>query len=252
LAWVLAQFINFNLSKMKTIRLSAIMLLITIANFNGMAQNKSKDSAKEYTASLMQDSCSFITSGRNLYFILEPGYRLQLEGIEKNDTTRLVITVLNETKKIGNIETRIVEENESVNRKTVEISRNFFAFCRQTNSVYYFGEEVDIYKDGKIAGHDGAWVAEGNNKAGIAMPGLMLLGSRYYQEIAPGIAMDRAEIISTTEVLKTPAATFSKVLKTAETTPLEPKDLSYKFYAPGIGLIKDDKLMLTEYGFINR
>jgi hypothetical protein len=234
---------------MKSIILSAVSLLSVTGGYNCAAQNK--HAGKEFTTSFMQDSCSFFSTGRNPYFILEPGYRLQLEGIEKNDTTRLVITVLYQTKKIGNIETRIVEENESVNGKTVEISRNFFAFCKQTGSIFYFGEEVDIYKDGKIVSHDGAWVAEGNNKAGIALPGIVLSGSRYYQEIAPGIAMDRAEIVSTSEMLETPAGKFTNVLKIEETTPVEQKDKSYKFYAPGIGLIQDDKLVLTKFGFIN-
>ena len=235
---------------MKKIILSIIIWVTLFGNFNCVAQNKSNGKAKEYTASLMQDSCSFTTSGRNTYFILEPGYQLILEGIEKNDTTLLIITVLNETKKIGGVQTRIVEENESVNGKTVEISRNFFAFCKQTGSIFYFGEEVDLYKNGKIINHDGAWVAEGDNKAGIGLPGLFLLGSKYYQEIAPSIAMDRAEIISIDEMLETPAGKYTHVLKIEETTPLEPKDISYKFYAPGVGLIKDDKLILKKYGFV--
>lgn len=233
---------------MKKITIVITILSIVIINFNCVAQTKSK--SKEFTASLMQDSCSFTTTGRNTYFILEPGYQLTLNGLENNDTTILIITVLNETKKIGGVETRIVEENESVNGKTLEISRNFFAFCKQTSSIYYFGEEVDIYKNGKIVSHDGAWIAEGNNKAGIALPGLILLGSRYYQEVAPGIAMDRAEILSINEMLETPAGKYTHVLKIEETTPLEPKDKSYKLYALGIGLIRDGDLLLKKYGFI--
>jgi len=215
---------------------------------NGFAQ--SKRGSKPFTESLMQDSCTFLTTGRTLYFILEPGYQLVLEGVEKKETTRLVITVLNETKKIGGIETRIVEENESVNGKTVEISRNFFAFCKQNSNIYYFGEEVDIYKNGKVVSHDGAWIAEGNNKAGIAMPGSIILGAKYFQEIAPGIAMDRAENISTSEKTTTPAGRFTNVLKVKETTPLEPKVKDHKLYAPGVGLIKDGDMLLTKHGFI--
>ena len=59
------------------------------------------------------------------------------------------------------------------------------------------------------AGED-AWTAEGENKAGVAMPGLALLGARYYQEIAPGVAMDRAEIVSTSETKQTPAGNFTR------------------------------------------
>lgn len=204
-----------------------------------------------FTTELMQDSCHFISSGKNSYFILEPGYQLVLAGRDGKDSATLYITVLNETRKIGNVETRVVEEKELVNGKIVEVSRNFFAFCRQTSGIYYFGEEVDIYKDGKLVGHEGAWRADSSGaKAGLAMPGLILLGAKYYQEIAPGKAMDRAENISTSETLKTPAGNFSHVLKTEETTPLEPKEKEYKFYAPGIGLIKDEGLLLVKYGFI--
>ncbi len=233
------------------------LLFVFTAFLNSCAQDKTKGKDKPFTDSFMQDSCTFLSSGRNTYFILEPGYQLVLEGAEGNEKTKLVITVLNETKMIGTIETRVVEENESVNGITVEISRNFFAICRQTGSVFYFGEEVDMYKNGKVISHEGAWIAEGKNlpgrqagKAGIIMPGQVLTGARYYQEIAPGLAMDRAEIISNTEKLETPAGIFSNCLKVEETTPLEPKAKEYKMHAPGIGLIKDEQLLLVKYGFI--
>ena len=224
-----------------------ICMLVNLLNACGQLEKKNKNDP--FTESFMYDSCTFVTEGRNLYFILEPGYQLILKGIDGNEKTRLVITVMNETKKIGNIETRIVEENESVNGETIEISRNFFALCKQTGSIFYFGEEVDIYKKGKIVSHEGAWLAEGNNKAGIIMPGQALVGARYYQEIAPGIAMDRAEIISSTEKAETPAGAFNNCLKIEETTPLEPRAKEYKIHAPGIGLIKDEQLVLVTYGF---
>jgi hypothetical protein len=211
------------------------------------AQKKEED---KFTSDFMADSCSFSTSGRNMYFILEPGYQLLLKGKDGKDSAQLIITVTKETKKVGNVDCRIVEENESVNGKTVEISRNYFAFCKETGNIFYFGEEVDIYKDGKIVKHEGAWLAEGKNKPGVAMPGSIMLGARYYQEIAPGVAMDRAENISTTETLETPAGKFTSVLKTQETTPLEKAEKEFKYYAPGIGLIKDEGLLLVKYGFV--
>lgn len=205
---------------------------------------------RQFTDSFMTDSCTFSSRGQNTYCILQPGFQLVLEGVEDEDTARLVITVLNETKIVNGVETRVVEENESENGKTVEISRNFFAYCEETGSVFYFGEEVDIYKDGKVAGHGGAWLAEGNNKPGIIMPGVYLLGSRYYQEIAPGVAMDRAEIISISETYTTPAGSFTNCLKTEETSRLNPKEREYKHYAPGIGLIQDENLKLVKYGYV--
>ncbi len=230
--------------------MKTILTVLAAAPLLSLAQKK--EAADTFTKDLMQDTCQFLASGRNAYFVLEPGYRLVLKGLDEKDSVQLVITVLNETKKIGNVETRIVEENESKNGKPVEISRNFFAFCKQTSSIYYFGEEVDIYnKDGKVDKHEGAWMADGKtNRSGVAMPGLVLLGARFYEEIAPGIAMDRGEIVSTTETMKTPAGAFSNVLKVEETTPVEPKEKEYKYYAPGIGLIKDEGLVLVKYGFV--
>jgi hypothetical protein len=73
---------------------------------------------------------------------------------------------------------------------------------------------------------------------------------KYYQEIAPEVAMDRAEVVSLTDTLQTAAATFTGCLKTFETTPLNVLQREYKIYAPGIGLIKDGGMLLTRHGFI--
>jgi hypothetical protein len=194
--------------------------------------------------------CTFLSSGKNEYFILEPGYQLILEGKEGKQPARLVILVTKETKKIGDVETRVVTETETVNGKTVEISRNYFAICKETNDVYYFGEDVDMYRNGKVVNHEGSWLAEGKNHPGIAMPGKTVLRYKYYQEVAPDVALDKGEIVSTTEVLNTPAGKFINCLKIEETTDMNPKEKEYKIYASGIGLLKDDELLLVKYGFV--
>ncbi len=195
------------------------------------------------------DKAKLVSRGSNPHFILEPGYTLALA----NGNERLVITVLDETRIVDGVETRIVEERESKNGKLVEISRNFFAFNTADRSVYYFGEEVDIYKNGKIVDHEGAWESGKNGaRFGLAMPGEAKLKARYYQEVAPGVAMDRAEIAGLHETLKTPAGTFKDCLKVVETTPLEPFARESKVYAPGIGLIKDASFHLVEYGFLKK
>ena len=196
------------------------------------------------------DSCTFSTVGHNDYFILEPGYQLVLEGKEKGKTFQLVISVLNETRMIGGVETRIVEEKESVGGKLVEISKNFFAYCQETGSIFYFGEEVDMYKNEKVVSHEGAWIAEGKNKPGVVMPGKLMVGASYLQENAPGVAMDRATIISLRENVETPSGTFTNCLKTEESSALHPGEKEFKFYAAGIGLVKEEDLILVKYGFV--
>ncbi|MEW6743637.1 MAG: hypothetical protein AB1486_12850 [Planctomycetota bacterium] len=192
----------------------------------------------------------FSSTGRNKYFILEPGYQLVLEGKEGKHTVQLAVTVLDETKRIGDIETRVVEERETVDGALVEISRNFFACCKATHSIFYFGEEVDVYKDGKVVAHEGAWLhGESGARAGMMMPGEPLLGAAYYQEVAPKVAMDRAKIVDLSVVLKTPAGEFKNCLKCQEENPLD-KEKEFKIHAPGIGLIQDEDLLLVRYGFV--
>jgi hypothetical protein len=204
----------------------------------------------EYTSSFRTEDCTFSDTGSNPYFILEPNYRQVLVANESDAGAELTITVLNETREVNGTETRVVEERETENGELVEISRNFFAICDETNSVFYFGEEVDDYENGAIVGHGGAWLAgEGDNRAGLIMPGTVLQGARYYQEIAPNIAVDRAEIIETDGELIVPAGSFDDVLVVAESNPLEPGVEELKYYALGVGLLQDEDLKLVEYGF---
>jgi len=197
----------------------------------------------DWTSVFLVEKDELLSVGRNPYFILEPGYRLVLEG----DGAQLIITVLNETKKVDGVETRVVEERETKGGKLVEVARNYFAISKRTNDVFYFGEDVDMYKDGKIANHDGSWLSGvDGSKFGLMMPGRVLLHSRYYQEVAPNIAMDRATIVSVTETVKTPAGEFKNCVKVEETSPLSRFTTEHKYYAPGIGMVSDGEMKLVK------
>lgn len=60
-----------------------------------------------------------------------------------------------------------------------------------------------------VAGHGGSWKAGvGGAKTGLLIPGTNLLGARFQQETAPGVAMDRSEISSMDDTVTTPAGTI--------------------------------------------
>ena len=200
--------------------------------------------------------CELASTGRNQFFILEPGFQLVLEGgsekvqITVLDDMKTISGVLDETGKVTSITTRVVEEREWKDGEIIEVSRNFFAICPSTKDVFYFGEEVDDYKDGEVFSHSGAWLAgQKGAKAGLIMSGDPTVGMRYYQEIAPDVALDRAEVVSLDETLETPAGSFSNSLKTQEGNALNPGEKEFKTYAPGIGLSQEESLLLTSYGF---
>ena len=211
---------------------------------NAKGEIEEDEEENDLTSDFSAEKGDLISIGRNPYFILEPGYQLVLEGGQE----RLTITVLDETKTIDGVETRVVEERETKDGKLTEVSRNYIAISKRTNCVYCFGEDVDEYKDGQVTGHGGSWMAGVNNaRFGLLIPGLPLLGARYFQEIAPGKAMDRAEIVELGAVMMTPAGEFKNCLKIEETSPLEPGSKEFKHYAPGIGLVQDGPLKLVRF-----
>jgi hypothetical protein len=188
------------------------------------------------------DKSALRPTGENHYMPIKPGSVVVMrQGIDT-----LTVTILPETKVIDGVTCAILEERETKNGQLEEVSRNFFATDPKTNDVYYFGEDVDVYKDGKIVNHESEWHAgEKGARFGLMMPGKPANGQKFYQELAPKVAMDRVEVVSADATLKTPAGTFQHCLHLKETTPLE-GDVSHKYYAPGIGLIKDDEFELGE------
>ena len=228
-----------------SIWLALSVALAFLVSLTAARANEQKQDDRMWTSDFQLEKDELSTIGRNPHFILEPGYYLILEkGVE-----RVAITVLNSTKKVGEVETRVVEEKETKDGKLVEVSRNYYAISERTNGVFYFGEDVDMYKNEKVVGHGGSWLAGVNGaRFGLMMPGIILLRSRYYQELSPGVAMDRAEVVSMSETVVTPAAQFTNCLKVEETTPLEPGNKEYKYYAAGIGLVQDGALKLVKHG----
>ncbi len=194
---------------------------------------------------------TFASNGSNDFFVLESGYQLVLEGDDDGVELRVQITVLDDTRTVDGVLCRVVEEREWEDDELIEVSRNWFAIDVETDSVFYFGEEVDDYEDGAIVGHGGEWESGvGGAKAGLMMPGDVLLGSAYYQEVAPGVAMDRVVHVSVSVTLTVPDGTFSSCLRVMEDNPVDGPDREYKTYAPGIGLIQDEEAVLVSHGYI--
>jgi len=183
--------------------------------------------------------------GNNPYFNLTPGYVLSYAHGNETDT----LTVLNETKLIDGVETRPVEDREMKNGKITEVTRDYYAIDSKTNDVYYFGEEVDVYKNGKVASHGGTWLSGVNGaKFGLMMPAAPKVGQKFYQEQAPKVGMDRIEILSTTEKVTVPAGTFENCVHVRETSPIEKGLKDQKWYAPGVGQVRDAEMPLVKYG----
>jgi len=199
--------------------------------------------AKTWKANYPVPGGTFKSNGSGDYFILEPGFRLDYAA---KGGKVLVVEVLDETKLVDGVQTRVVTESENENGVTTEISRNYFAVSEKTGDLCYFGEDVDNYKGGKVANHDGSWLS-GKDGAhfGVMLPAHPARGQKFAEEQAPGKAMDRAEVITIDAAFKAPAGNFKACLVTEETSPLE-AGAPRKTYARGVGLVQDDELLLTK------
>lgn len=203
----------------------------------------------EFTSTFDTERCTFSSIGSNPYFPLQPGFRTVLEGEDDGELATAIIEVTDQTRMVDGVMTRVVTETESEDGELVEISYNFFAECTETGDVFYFGEDVDDYEDGEIVGHEGEWLAgENGATAGIIMPGSPVVGSRYYQEIAPGVALDRAEHLAFGLEFETEVGSFEHCLVVRDTSALEPDDSGdLKVYCPGIGVVVDEDLEVVEW-----
>lgn len=206
----------------------------------------------KFTKDFRLDGCTWDnedSEGANPYFSLTPGYRLVLSGEEDGEEIVVVITVTHDTKEVWGLDARVVTEFEYVDGDLVEISENYFARCKETNAVYYFGELVKNYEDGIYVGDEGSWVAEGDNKPGLIMPGTFILGSRYFQEWAPeDDAVDRGENTRMNLDIVVEAGAFLECVEVVDTNPSErvckTKAGDVKIYCPGVGLVMDEEIEL--------
>ena len=99
------------------------------------------------------DKSKLASKGTSPLFVLEPG----ATRVYTAEDAKLTITVLDATELVDGVTARVLEEREEEDGQLVEISRNFLAIDPATGDVYYFGEDVDIYKNGKVSSHGGAW-----------------------------------------------------------------------------------------------
>jgi hypothetical protein len=177
----------------------------------------------------------------NPYWPMTPGARWVSRETDANGTkSRVVLEVTNETKKVANgIEARIVRDTATENGRPIEITEDWYAQDKDGN-IWYLGESVDNYENGKLVDHDGSWEAGVDGaQPGIAMPAKPKPGMTYRQEYSKGVAEDKGAIITVgEEKVEVPFRFFDKdVLMTRDTATIEPKVEELKFYAPKVGPI---------------
>ena len=189
------------------------------------------------------NQAGFTLAGTNPFFPLDVGRQLILTGEEDGEAVVLQVTVLDRTRTIAGVTTRVVEEREFHDGELAEISWNYHVQAAD-GSICYYGEDEDAFEEGGIS-HEGTWCADQpGNQAGIFMPAEPTPGTKYQNEVAPGIAEDEAKIVGIGP-LSVPFGSFSNTIRIREFDPLT-AEKDHKVYAAGTGVIIDGTLSLTE------
>ena len=190
------------------------------------------------------DSADFVTTVDNPYFALQPGTTFFYENADGSAANEFAVT--RRTKLIQGVTCVVVMDTATEDGEVVEKTFDYFAQDIHGN-VWYFGEDTKEFVDGKVVSTEGTWRAGVDGaQPGIVMKASPQVGDEYNQENAPGLAEDRAEVLSLVAAASAPYAAFLQTLQTLDTTPLDPASVEHKFYALGVGQVLTEDLLTGE------
>lgn len=192
-----------------------------------------QDSATVNAAINPADFVNFID---NPLMTLEPGTTFVSESPDGHTIDNFEVT--RQTKVLDGVTCVVVRDVTTVDGVVAENTLDYFAQDNAGN-VWYFGEDAKALENGHVdtsgswhAGVDGA-------EPGIIMEAHPQVNDQYDQEDAPGVAQDHAQVLSLTDAASVPYGSFDHLLKTAETSVIEPGALEFKLYAADVGVISD-------------
>lgn len=185
------------------------------------------------------DPADFTADVTNPWFPLEPGTRwIYRETTEDGEVVQVVVTATSVTREIANgVTARVVRDTVTLDGEIIEDTLDWYAQDKD-GTVWYLGEDTAELEDGKITTREGSFEAGVDGaQAGVIMPASPEVGVTYRQEYYEGEAEDNGEILALGQRASVPAGEYDDLLKTADTTPLEPDVLEHKYYASGVGLV---------------
>src|SRR4030095_7550589 len=201
-------------------------------------ENRTIDSS--YQPDVNPSKFSNPTNFTNPYYPLEVGKTYHYEGQTSEGFEVVEEHRSDETRVIMGITCVVSKFQAWVDTKLVEETDDWLAQDNDGN-LWYFGEAVNNYKsDGTLENHDGSWEAGVDGaQQGIVMPANPTIGLSYREEYYFNVAEDEAEITGLNLNVSVPYGQFTNCIETRNWTDLEPDQDEHKYYAPGVGLLKE-------------
>lgn len=183
------------------------------------------------------DPSQFVKTVDHPYFPMKPGTKWEYKAESSEGEERIVVTVTDRTKVVDGVTATVVRDTvTTAGGKLVEDTHDWYAQDKDGN-VWYLGEATKAYEDGKVS-PEGSWEAGVDGaRAGIVMKAEPKVGDAYYQEYYEGHAEDEGKVLATDESVTGPTGSYDDVVKTADSTALEPEILEHKWYARDMGFV---------------
>jgi hypothetical protein len=145
-----------------------------------------------------------------------------LLGRVDGEPFRTEVTLLPETRIIEwrgqRVEALVSQYVAFLGGRIHEVAYDFYAQA-DDGSVWYFGEYVFNFADGKIVDTHGTWIAGKDGPAAMIMPADPTIGDVYRPENIPGFVFEEVTVKSVDETLRGPLSRYARTSRRLVTTP---------------------------------
>jgi len=180
----------------------------------------------------------FVRNVYNRFFPLQPGTTFYYKGQKDGVPASNIVTVTADIKRILGVDCTVVHDRAFENHTLIEDTFDWYAHDAKGN-VWYFGEDAkELAPNGAVISTEGSWQAGIDGaKPGIIMEAHPRPGDRYFQEFAPDVAEDQAQVLSLDKEACVQYGCFEDVLLTKEWSRLTRGEVEHKYYARDVGFI---------------
>ena len=113
------------------------------------------------------------------------------------------------------VDTAIIQYVAYLDGRIHEVAIDWYAQA-DDGSVWYFGEDVFNYEDGKVADTKGTWAAGDTTPAAMIMPANPQVGDVYRPENAPGIVFEEVRVAKVDQDVAGPSGKISGAIEVNE------------------------------------
>jgi hypothetical protein len=132
---------------------------------------------------------------------------------------RTEVTLLPQTKPIEwggkMVDTAIIQYVAYLDGRIHEVALDWYGQA-DDGSVWYFGEDVFNYEDGKVADTAGTWIASDETPAAMIMPAKPQVGNVYRPENAPEVVFEEVRVEKVDQTIPGPSGTISGAMEVSE------------------------------------